>query len=386
MKSRTRGLLTVCLIGAIALIHAGMNFWAAPRLMNSLKAQLPFQVEAARVGWAWPIGICMEGVRVPDPAKEQPFIVEIKRLVVRLPVWAVFSRPLPISLEADSPHFKLTSHNVGLISSYVRLSRTDWLEVSTDELSEEEEGSPPAPQRTNNPIPPILPIEIKFKEGVLEALDENIQSGKPIFILRHLNVNTSIEPTLPHLTVRVKGTGFFETEKGERIGLFDSDLFTRMQEGTMKGFLRLRHERLGDFRNLYTYAPRPILIEGGIADTTIEFEVQNHNHLRMIARCTVQNLDMTGQVGDVSWAQIMRAVEDDQRRYSWQFTVDGNVQDPKFDPHDRVLSEVEWKMKEEASLKGLKIKDQMFFYADTPSSSEDSTSSFKDVPEGIPPA
>ncbi len=386
MKSRIRGLLAVCLIGSIALVYAGMNFWAAPRLMNRLKANLPFPVEAAQVRWAWPIGICLNDVRVPDPAQEQPFIVEIKRLVVRLPVWAVFSRPLPISLEADSPHFKLTSRNIGLMSSYVRLSRTDWLEVSTDELSEEEAEGAGAPQRETQPLPSMLPIEIKFKEGVLEALDENIQSGKPIFILRHLNVSTSIEPTLPHLTVRVKGTGFFETEKGERIGLFDSDLFTRMQDGYMKGFLRLRHERLGDFRNLYTYAPRPILIEGGIADTRIEFEVENHNHLRMTARCTVQNLDMTGQVGDVSWAQIMHAVEDDQRRYTWQFTVDGNVQDPKFDPHDRVLSEVEWKMKEEASLKGLKIKEQMFFYADTPSSFEDSTSSFQDVPEAIPPS
>ena len=115
MKSRIRGLLAVCLIGSIALVYAGMNFWAAPRLMNRLKANLPFPVEAAQVRWAWPIGICLNDVRVPDPAQEQPFIVEIKRLVVRLPVWAVFSRPLPISLEADlSSPFPLLLQQINL--------------------------------------------------------------------------------------------------------------------------------------------------------------------------------------------------------------------------------------------------------------------------------
>ena len=134
----------------------------------------------------------------------------------------------------------------------------------------------------------------------------------------------------------------------------------------MEGSFRLRHERLQDFRNLYQYAPRPIFMEGGIADFTMQFAMTGGAHLKLTARTLVQNLDLVGKVGEVSWAEIMHAVEEENRIYEWTVTVEGDLSDPAFNPHDNVLDEVEWKMKEKAASRGLKIPDQMFFYADTP--------------------
>ncbi len=46
--------------------------------------------------------------------------------------------------------------------------------------------------------------------------------------------------------------------------------------------------------------------------------------------------------------------------------MQGRLDDPNFDPHDYVLSVVEWDMKERAAERGVKVPGQMFFYADTP--------------------
>jgi hypothetical protein len=217
---------------------------------------------------------------------------------------------------------------------------------------------------------PFIPFGLKVINGRVDVIEQEIRKGQPVFIADHVDLTLELTAALIEPTIALVSRGDFVTETGDLIGKQEVEIRCQPRKKAMEGTFRLRHERLQDFKNLYQYAPRPIFIEGGIADFTMQFALAEGSRLKLTARTLVQNLDLEGKVGEVSWGHIMRAVEDNDRIYEWTVTTEGDLSDPAFNPHDTVLGEVESKMKEKAASRGLKIPDQMFFYADTPGADE----------------
>ena len=332
------------------------------RVGQEIRRLLPPPSHLGSLRWSWPFGVVIQDLTITDPVGGEPFLAKIKRVSLRVPWWGFLIRPVPAFVRLDSPHLKINSDNVNLLIGQMQAKPQEWLLTPFMETMKEGESEPVRPFASL----PFIPIGIKITEGHLEVIEKEIREDQPIFIIGHLNLTLGVTAWGAQAGIRLVSHGNFVTPEGEAIGLSEADIRAVPLEKSLQGTIRLRYENLADFRNLYKFAPRQIYIQSGIADFLLEFWLTNAKHLLLKASCTVQNLQMEGKVGEVTWEQIMRAVEDERGIYSWSFTAEGNLSDPKFDPHDYILSQVEWAMKEKAASRGLKILDQMFFYADNP--------------------
>ena len=349
-------------MGLFLLFMTPLSF-PAGFLLSSLAARqvrvlLPPGSSVGRVTWSWPVGITVKGLTIPDPAEKLPFLLKVEKGRFQVPLWVLWVRPIPVNVTLWSPHLQMHSGNIYQVVHGLGLRPQKWLPVPLWEPSEEAGPTISVP---------FTPLSLKIVNGRVDACEEQIQEGKPVFIAAHINLSVGLSAMFTDPVLKLTASGDFLSEEGKTVGGQYVSVTLVPQKQYMRGFLRLRHERLEDFRKLYEYAPAPILIERGMADAVLDGELVDGKRLKLTARCLVQNLDMTGQVGEVSWAAIMHAVEDEQRRYEWVVQLEGDVDDPRFNPHDRILREVEFLMKEKAATAaGLKIPGPMFFYADTP--------------------
>lgn len=332
--------------------------WALSRwARRGLLETLPKGTQIGSVRWRWPIGIRIQHLVLPDPAEEREFLLKLRQGDFDIPIWAAWIHPTPVRMRLYSPHVQMHSGNLYPVVQGIGLPSQQWLPVPLWEMEE-----------THAPPFPFVPLSLEILDGRLDAFGREIRAEVPVFTAAHVHLKIGLGVAGSEPVLNLKGGGQFVSEKEEVIGLQEMSATLYPQRRSGKGFLRLRHERLGDFQKIYEYAPRPILIDSGMADTTLEGEIIDGRHLKLTARCLVENLDMRGDVGGVPWGQIMHAVEDEGRRYEWQVHVEGDTDDPHFNPHDHILREVEFLMKEKATSRGLAIQEQMFFYADTPGS------------------
>lgn len=365
-RKTLKGLAIAAALSAVVLQLSGVLLSrAADRL---IRETLPEGSELRAVRWTWPAGVLLEDLTLPDPAEQVPFFFKVKRARFQVPVWGLAIRPIPARITFESPHIVIHSGNLYPLVRGIGFRPQKWLPVPMWEMAEEEGADPfSVSQESGLPTFPVAPMGLKIVDGRLDAGEEQIRKGKPVFVADHINLEVKIEALLQEPVLTLNGTGQFVSDEGEPIGLQEMRARLYPTRKSMQGYLRLRHERLADFKKIYQHAPAPILIENGMADAILDGEVTDAKHLKLMARCLVQNLDMVGNVGtDVTWAQIMHAVEDADRFYEWKVWMEGDITDPAFNPHDRILREVEYLMKEKAASRGLKIPGQMFFYADTP--------------------
>lgn len=368
MTSRRR-ILLLGLVGALGAIGwMAATQIIANRVALQLKHQIPFGVTYESVHWHWPVGVSIQGFTVANPAGQEPYLLKVKKLTLTPPFWALLTRPLRVAVTLDQPHLMLNAENFGEILASVHLPEPKWIRLPRVEITQtDEEEKEPSPEP---PIPLAL-FGLEIIDGQIDASAEDLRAGQPVFSLGHLQLSLKVSNLLGNPEITLEGNGQF-LEGAKPIGVATVELKAQPTQNQMEGTLRLRHEQLRDFRLFYQYAPRPIFIDGGMADVTIQWQLWDASRVRVKTSCLVQNLDLDGKVGDVSWAQIMHAVEDEQRRYQWTASAEGRLDDPKFNPHDQILSEVEWMMKEKAAQNGLKIEGQMFFYEESPESQESS--------------
>lgn len=347
--------------GVLLLLVLGTGPWVVPRLIRGMMENSPIPMTAASIRSGFPFGVVIEDLTVADPSGVNPFLLKVERLTAQAPWWGLFIRPLPLKLTLERPHLLVHSENAAdLIDLMTVHPSMNWLFLPGGGLEENqilEQG------RVVFRLP-AAPLELKVQRGRLEAIEPQLREEAPLFIADHLELSVGVSGFLLNPTLGFSGYGVFVTEAGEPIGSQHIRFSARPLTSSMDGFIRLRHERLEDFRNLYAYAPSPIYIEGGLADFSAHFEVTGGNRLKFIARTLVQNLDLDGYVGEVHWGDIMHAVEDENRRYEWVVPVEGKMDDPDWNPHDYVLREVEYKMKERAAARGLRIEEPLFFYSD----------------------
>ena len=368
--SRRRRILrwALILLAIFVPLNVGLgtatSFWMVHKLREGA---LP-GVKLGPAHWSFPIGMTVYGVRLPDPTSKNDFLLQADRVTFQVPLWGVLVRPLPVKIILQNPHLKIGSENINLLIGGMSSDPTDWFMAPFRGISKE--GSEGLPSEGPLSKLPFLPFGLRVSEGRVDVIEPDIRAGQPVFIAGHVNLSMELTSLLFEPTIRLRSQGDFITPSGEVIGKEEVDMTAQPRKLSLEGVLRLRHERLGDFRNIYQYAPRPVFIENGIADFSMRFTLTQGNHVRLTASTLVQNLDLNGMVGDVRWADIMHAVEDEHRIYQWTVSTEGNLDDPAFNPHDYVLSEVEWKMKEKAASRGVEIREQMFFYADSPDAEE----------------
>ena len=347
----------------LLLFNAVIGISLSRQVARQLRTTLPPGSTVGDVRWSPPFGVVLDKLSIPDSTKNNPFLLQADRVVLQIPWWGLLVRPIPARVTAFRPYLKIGPGNLGQLMGDMEADPDDWILSPFLGAGQKNAAS------GENPILgkiPFVPFEIKVINGRVEAIDREIRAEAPVFTADHVELSLELTAAMIEPTIQLVSKGDFVTESGELIGNQEVDIRCRPLKKAMEGSFRLRHERLQDFRNLYQYAPRPIFMEGGIADFTMQFALTGGDHLKLTARTLVQNLDLVGKVGEVSWAEIMHAIEEENRIYEWTVTVEGDLSNPAFNPHDNVLDEVEWKMKEKAASRGLKIPDQMFFYADTP--------------------
>lgn len=309
----------------------------------------------------WPLGVRIENLKLADPVGKLEFLIKVPKATFRIPWWGGLVRPIPVQITLESPHLKVSAENVSHLAGEMKVRSQDWFAMPFEGMELQEE-----PGASSRPIF-FLPIGIRAANGRVDVIDEAIREGQPVFIADRVQLSLGLSAVTGDPTVLLTSRGDFVTLDGKPIGFLDVWIEARPQSRSMRGRMRFRHEQLGDFYHLYQYAPRVVWIEGGIADFRMEFALTNRDQVDFTSACLVQNLDLKGEVeGGVSWADIMHAIEDEERKYQWEVHISGTLGDPAFDPHDYVLSVVEWDMKERAAARGIRVPGQMFFYADTP--------------------
>lgn len=355
-------------VGLLLLNTVG-GLFLSRQVARQFKTTLPPGSTVDSVSWSPPFGVMLDKLSIPDSTQMNPFLLQADRVVLQIPWWGLLLRPIPARVTMVRPHLKIGPGNMGLLLGDMESAADpdNWILTPFLGVERKEAASDEGPILGKIPF---IPFGIKVINGRVEAIDREIRVEAPVFIADHVVLSLELTTAMIEPTIHLVSRGDFVTESGELIGKQEVELRCQPQKKGMEGSFRLRHERLQDFKNLYQYAPRPIFMEGGIADFTMRFALTGGVHLALTAHTRVQNLDLTGKVGEVSWAQILHAVEDENRIYEWTVPVEGDLSDPAFNPHDIVLDEVEWKMKEKAASRGLKIPDQIFFYADTPESEE----------------
>lgn len=335
---------------------------ASEQVAAQLQRHMPFPVTYGKAHWRWPVGVSIEDFTVASPTGKEPYFLRTKELTLTPPIWAIFMRPLPVTVSLDRPHLMLNDENFGHLLGKVPLPQQGWMKIPGMEQFETQDWTSDE-KESDKPFPFLL-FGLDILQGRIDASSEDLRPGEPVFSLAELNLTLSASALVATPTIALESQGHFVDRNGKKLGEASAALKAQPLQGQMEGSLRLRHEQLRDFRLVYQYAPRPILIEGGTADVTIQWWLSDRNHLRLEARCLVENLDLDGMVEEVSWSQIMHAVEDPNRRYEWNASAEGRLDDRRFNPHDQILSQVEWMMKEKAAAGGLKISGQMFFYED----------------------
>ncbi len=345
-------------------LGSAASFWVMRKLR---KGALP-GITLGPAHWTFPVGMTVYGVSIPDPNKKEDFLLKVDRVTFQVPWWGILVRPLPVEITLHSPHLRIGSENASSMVGEMASDPEDWFMAPFRGISEgDDKGGTSA-----GPLGhlPVLPVGLRVLNGRVDVIEPEIRAEAPVFIAGNVNLTLELTAVVIEPAIRLRSHGDFVTPAGEVIGKQEVDIVAKPRKMSMEGSIRLRHERLGDFRNLYQYAPRPVYLEGGIADFLMKFALTDGRHVRMTASTLVQNLDLNGRVGDVSWAEIMHAVEDEGRIYQWEVSTEGNLDDPAFNPHDYILDEVEWKMKEKAASRGVRIPEQMFFYADNPGPEE----------------
>jgi hypothetical protein len=347
-------------MGVVAFLYVGSAHLAVFWMVHRLKTVWPLEYRSIWPAWPF-LGVRFGQLKVRDPSGEEEFLVKVPKAVIRLPWIGWWIRPTPMAIHLERPHFKITADAVALLFESFRI-----------EAPEDLEGLSMGPDALDSlkgflaPIP-VLPYRVAIRGMTMEAIAYDLRPDEPVFIVRNGDTFVGLVMVGCKPVIRIRSRGDFVTKEGRKIGFHEIEGEADPKELNLHLRLRLRHEQLGDFQNLYRDFPRPVLIKGGLADLHMEIDVTQGRFLDFSAGCMVQNLDLDGLVeGGVPWSQVMQAIEDDQRRYAWELKVRHRLDDPSFDLHDYVLSYVEWDAKERAAAKGLKLPGQLFFYKDTP--------------------
>ena len=349
------GLLFVTLLGGVGIwIGRTMEGWMA----QQVRAAFPSPATVGSTSWRFPATMVIEKIQVPAPpgsVHEVP-LVEAEAMVLKVPWWGILLRPAPAEVILRNPHVRIESGAAESLNEqiYQRLLKAGLIQAPSveglEEFEEEEE-----PLR-------LALISLRVTGGRLDFTDLQIAPDRPVLSIAGLELTAKLEGGLVSPTLVLQADGAFaDPATGERIGIVKTETRTQLLRGDMDGFLKLWHGRLSNFRKVYFYAPQPFFFEGGAGGPEITWRLRNRNDVWVSMRCLGENLRIEGMVGDVPWDTILKVLSDARGTLDYTVGAEGRLDDPQFNIHDRLLSELDWLIKERCAAAGVRIVPRIFF-------------------------
>ena len=347
---------------------------------DEIKKNAPFPIRFAKARWSWPVGVTLEDVTLQngsDPAR--PDLSVIHHVTFQVPIWAVFMRSLPVEISLVKPRISLdtaTLHSLGTLFSQ-RMGQEEMTQASL--MKWLKQGG--FPRRGGTPS--LVPIGLHVSEGRFDFTDPQVRTDGPLVVLDHLRADVNLTP-VPTPTIQFSSDGQFVDADGKQIGFIQMNSTTQVTAGAMQGHLQIWHDRLKDFRSIYSYASEPFYFEDGAGGPIIDWMIRDGVYLTVSVRCLAKGLKISGTAGGVPWNSILNAIEESPGSLDLTVHAQGRLDDPAFDPHDRLLSEGDWLCKEKAAAAGIQIPGRIFFALnppETPSSLEEEKESLEELDE-----
>ena len=326
MKVRRRWIILGGAAGVV-LLFALITVITLPELAaHQLREQLPFPVQFRRCGWKGLLGVRFEELSVPHPeGGAHPDLLTIQELTLQVPWWGLVIRPLPVAITMDSPHLVM---DVDLGDSL--LQQVDFLSMEARAASKD--------RKLKNIR--LAPIGLEFTNGRAEIIQKEVRQDKYLYTLANVNLRLWLTSALQYPSIHLDVKGDFLTPDGERIGF----LAVQAQSGAtlqrMEGKMEAWYGRLSDFKTIYYDAPQPFTFEGGAGGPVFECKFKE-GRMRVSMRCLAEGLKIGGAVVDVPWQAILDALADSQGKIDLTVTMEGSLDEPGFDAHDRLLSELD---------------------------------------------
>lgn len=359
------GLLLGLLLLLVGMIGGKLTPWVA----DQVKSQFPLPATWGPSRWSWPIGVALQGLAVADPrgSKVPPFL-EVKEVTVQVPWWGFFFRPVPAHVSLLRPHVRIDTKNIDALRDLYaqKMGRSGFFQGP---------GRATAPSRTSV-------IGLNVLDGRIDFTDQAAEPERPLFSIGHLSIKAGATALLGAPAIEMVSSGdFVDPVTGEPIGSVKANSRIQPTLGYMEGKVQIWHGRLRDLRNIYYYAPQPFFLEAGAGGPILEWKITGGNHVWVSMRSMTQGLRIDGMVGQIPWNAILKAMEDPDGKLDITVTVEGRLDDPTFEIHDRLLSELDWAFKERCAAGGLLVPTRIFFGLDKPPLDEDGD--FKNEDEGV---
>lgn len=374
-RARTIWILFCLLLGAGLATSIGLSQFFTSWVPLQIKEALPVPVSWDKTRWSWPFGVRIERISIPNPPGcRGPNLLEVREARFQVPWWGIFFRPLLVEVTVKDPHLMMETANMPFLADLVlkQLSLHRKGPISSfNPAKMEEEEAPEVSAGTEAGPSRIAPLRLQILEGRMEFTDERVNPDQPVILIRSFDLTAEIVSPLTAPTIQIKSRGDLATPVGEKIGFVSVDTRFQPLVGNMEGRVQFFHERLGDLRSLYYYAPQPFYFQSGIGGPILEWRIRNGKEVQASLRCLAKNLRIDGTMEDVPWNSLLKVLEDSEGNADLTVTAEGRLDDPTFDLHDRLLSELEWAIKERAVTAGIRVPTGRIFFGLEKSASDE---------------
>lgn len=357
MKSKRFRLILGGIFGLLVLFAAFTALRLPGLFTEQLTQKLHLRV-ARPATWSGFLQVTLGGIELPNPAGAgRPPVISIRSATARVPAWALLMRPLPIELELDTPRVTL---DVELGDSLLR--EVDFLPTGEAwQTAEESQQAAGKFSKINPRAFTVIPMGLKIREGRIEVTDVKIRPDGPLYTIDHIRMDLWMTSPLKYPAIHLDLAAQFVTEEGKPVGSLSAVCEAGATLQQMEGKVEIWHDRLADFRLIYQRSPEPFTFEDGAGGPVILWEYKD-GWIKASMRSRTKNLRVGGTVaGGVPWQSVLDAVADPNGEIDLTVAVEGVWGEPGFDVHNRLLSELDWAMKERAAAKGVRVPGRIFY-------------------------
>ena len=340
-------LVTVLIVAGVLWLGAGLyvrqaaNHWVALQV----KKQIASKGSVGPIDWVSPSELKIEEATVLNPSGCQgPYFLKVKEILVKFPEGISLWRAPVAQITMKSPHLMLEPINLISIWSWDAGPK----------------GSGGLSQTPRFQFPFVIQ-QLHIEEGKMEFADRRVRPDGSLFLIDHVQLGVLRSGSSAARSVQLTASGTPVSPEGKALGFIRAACQLQSDAGFLEGQVTFRHERLSDFRRLYYFSPQPLYLDDGKVEMVVDWKIENVTQVFASVHIMAQDLRVEGMAGNVPWSDILGALQDEKGRIDLTTTASGSLTDPAFNLHDRLLSELEWTIRERIGAKGIRVPGRIFF-------------------------